>query len=116
MDEGFPTDLILYQLRTYQYLKTHINSPWSKCVISNLYRVAGEIKHKIGCVATFPSLFLTLSLTNKMNNIYYALDMYRPFHMFLSLIFCRYFIYFHSDQVQTYLSYIRVLDKLYDEI
>ena len=26
-------------------------------------------KHKIGCVATFPSLFLTLSLTNKMNNI-----------------------------------------------
>ena len=75
-----------------------------------------ENKHKIGCVATFPSLFLTLSLTNKMDNIYYALDMYRPFHMFLSLIFCRYFIYFHSDQVQTYLSYIRVLDKLYDEI
>ena len=73
-------------------------------------------KHKIGCVATFPSLFLTLSLTNKMNNIYYALDMYSPFHMFLSLIFCRYFIYFHSDQVQTYLSYIRVFVWVYGQI
>ena len=47
MDEGFPTDLILYQLRTYQYLKTHIKSPWSKCVISNLYRVAGEINTRL---------------------------------------------------------------------
>ena len=62
-------------------------------------------KHKIGCVATFPSLFLTLSLTNKINNIYYALDMRYT---------GRYFQNFHNFGIKT--DRIWFVDNVLDSV